>query len=124
MDSNTELNSIEQKVLEFFLAKRRGSTPESGIGLNGIIVSSRDYSGVGFMTELDRSETLRVGSQTESYTWGDIGGKLNSSLESGYLVFVEKGHVSAIEGFVYGEAEWPQKIEEIEIYPYDGTTYT
>ncbi len=123
MKSDARVNRLERKVLEFSLPRIQKSAPDLGIDVSVVTVSRRDYTGRGFFTYLDRSELLHVGSQTESYIWGEVAGKVNTSVITGYLIYIENGYVATIEGFSYGDNEWPQTIEEIELYPYDGVNY-
>jgi hypothetical protein len=38
-----------------------------------------------------------------------------SKLETGYLIYIDDGFVTTVEGYTYGD-EWPHQIEQIELY--------
>ena len=69
------------------------------------------------MTDFEKSEKLRVANPTEPSPWRDIIGKLDSSFDCGFLVFVADGYVEALEGFGYDDG-WPESIGKIELYPF------
>jgi hypothetical protein len=35
--------------------------------------------------------------------------------ETGYLVYIDDGYVTSVEGYTYGD-EWPDQIEQVELY--------
>jgi hypothetical protein len=68
------------------------------------------------LTEFERSEDLKVFATGVSLRWGKIGARLNAAkLETGYLVYVDDGYVTTVEGYTYGD-EWPDQVEHIELY--------
>ena len=58
---------------------------------------------------------LKVESDDSSYKWGKLGAKLNGTIDTGYLIYVDCGYLHALEGYTYAE-EWPEDISEIETY--------
>ena len=51
-----------------------------------------------------------------SLRWGEVGARINAAcIETGYLVYVNRGQITAVEGYTYGE-EWPGRVESIEWY--------
>ena len=51
-----------------------------------------------------------------SLRWGKIGARLNvAKIETGYLVYVDDGYLTAVEGYTYGD-EWPNQIDRMELY--------
>ncbi|AKU92477.1 hypothetical protein [Vulgatibacter incomptus] len=107
---------LEQKVIERMLADRGLNPLRSRVDFASVEVLDRWFSGVGFMAEFVDSEELQVFDAEVSLRWGDVGARLNSErIETGYLVYVDAGRVSTIEGYTYGD-EWPEQVEKFELY--------
>ena len=68
------------------------------------------------MTDFERSEELKLFDDSVSLRWGKVGARLNADqIETGYLVYVDDGYVTTVEGYTYGD-EWPGSVERIELY--------
>ena len=109
------LSDLEKTLIKKFVEKKFVSLQDEESFFSSLNVESRDFTGVGFSVNLKKSEKLKVGDTSESYIWGDLGAKLNSSLDTGYLFYVENGYLISIEGYTYAE-DWPDSISEIEVY--------
>jgi hypothetical protein len=109
-------NELERLVIARMLADRELKPIRSSVNFDRVIVSDRGLSGAGFLTELEPSDELRLFDSGVSLRWGEVGARLNASkVETGYLVYVDDGYVTAVEGYTYGEP-WPDAIDEIELY--------
>jgi hypothetical protein len=113
--SSVELSEIERIVIKQFLASIGVSIESETDFFSDLSIRNREFTGVGFVTDLELSVKLQVSEKSESYKWSDLGAKLNSSIDTGYLVYVENGYVTAIEGYTYVE-DWPCSIFKIETY--------
>lgn len=109
------LNDLEKTLIRQFMDRKAVSLQDEESFFSGLNAESRDCTGVGFIVTLKQSEKLKVDDAGESYKWGDLGAKLNSSLDTGYLFYVENGYLVSIEGYTYAE-DWPDSISEIEVY--------
>lgn len=109
------LNDLEKKLIRQFLNRKAVMLRDEESFFSGLKVESREFTGVGFIVNLELSEQLKIDDGTETYKWGDLGAKLNSSLDTGYLFYVENGYLVCIEGYTYAE-NWPDRISDIEIY--------
>jgi len=109
------LNDIEKTLIKYFLKKKSVSLQDEESIFSDLSVENRDFTGVGFFSNFEKSEELKVGDISKSYKWGGLGAKLNSSLDTGYLFYVENGYLISIEGYTYAE-DWPESISEIEVY--------
>lgn len=110
---NTQLNNIEKSIVKHFLSSK-GIVVGGGF-FSDLNVSSRELSGVGFLTDLKKSEKFKIGEGNETYKFGDLGAKINASIDTGYLIYVENGFLDAIEGYTYAD-DWPEDIFQIDIY--------
>jgi hypothetical protein len=98
------------------LADRELKPVRSTVDFDAVRVSDREFTGAGFLTEFEQSEELKLFDDGVSLRWGKVGARLNASrLETGYLVYVDDGYVTTVEGYTYGD-EWPNRVEQIELY--------
>lgn len=110
------VSNIEKAVIERFLADPAMRPNRRSINFESVNVRSREFTGAGFITDFQRSDELSLFDESISLRWGKIGARLNASrTDTGYLVYIDKGYLSAIEGYTYGE-DWPAEIEQLEIY--------
>jgi hypothetical protein len=109
-------NELEKAVIGSMLADRELKPAKPAVNFDAITVRDREFTGAGFLTEFERSEELKLFDGGVSLRWGKVGARLNSSkLETGYLVYVDDGYVTTVEGYTYGD-EWPNQVEQIELY--------
>lgn len=107
---------LETAVLRAMLADADLEKIRSTVNFDKVTVCDRELTGVGFLTELERSDELKLFDSGFSSRWGKIGARLNSSeIETGYLVYIDDGYVTTLEGYTYGD-EWPEHIDRIELY--------
>jgi hypothetical protein len=114
--SEMAVNNLERAVIESFLADRSFELKKSTVNFDAVKISDREFTGVGFLTEFERSVELKLFEDKFSLRWGRVGARLNTSkLETGYLIYVDGGYLTTVEGYTYGD-EWPKEIEHIELY--------
>lgn len=109
------LNDIEKVIIKAFLLSKNISRDDDNSFFSDICARERDLTGVGFFTYFDQLEELKIGKDNETYTFSDLGAKINNSIETGYLVFVKDGFIDSIEGFTY-EEPWPKDVTHVEPY--------
>lgn len=110
------LEPIETAILET-LYEQKGM-PEKA-HFSDVAVTEREYTGVGFLTELESSEELRVSAEDVSFVWDEMGATLNEILDVGFVVFIKNGYVKTIEGYTFGTVEWPSNISDFELRPFN-----
>lgn len=110
-------SELEKAVIERMLTDGElAPISRSIINFNVVTVSDREFTGAGFLTEFERSEELKLFGLGVSLRWGKVGARLGASkVETGYLVYVDDGYITAIEGYTYGD-EWPGQVEQMELY--------
>ncbi len=107
---------LERAVVESMLADRELPVLSRTVDFEAVNVRDRELTGAGFFTELEPSDCLRLFEGGVRLRWGKAGARLNASkVETGYLVYVDDGYVSTIEGYTYGD-EWPNQIDTFELY--------
>jgi len=111
------LNELEKLLIRQFLEDEKIEIAKRKVNLDLIEVSARELTGAGSFTQLKKCDELKVSSINHSFKWGKLGAKLNSEkIDTGYLIYIEKGYIDTIEGYTYGGDDWPEEIYEIEIY--------
>ena len=86
--------------------------------LAGLVVTKREYSGVGFFTTLAVNAAARPIS-VSSLRFGDVEATIAGLQHgAGFLVFVEEGMLTMLEGYCYGES-WPAEIRELSLRYWD-----
>lgn len=112
-----ELNKLERALLEKFLEDPSRKPVRELLQWNLINVKRRAMSQVGFLTEFEPSQELKLFDDETSLRWGEVGARLNAAgIETGYLVYVDGGQVTALEGYTYGGEEWPSQVDAVEWY--------
>lgn len=116
MNQLMRANKLERIIISSVLADQALKVAKSEVNYDAVVVENRELTGVGFLTEFERSEELKLFDDDVSFRWGKVGARLNTSkVETGYLVYVDDGYLTTIEGYTYGD-EWPERIEQIEVY--------
>lgn len=109
------VNRIEKTLIKNFLLSLNISVDGDNKFFADVSIKERRLTGIGFFTDLEKSEKLKVGNEGETYIYSKAGAKINHSIETGYLVYVKDGYLDCIEGFTYGEP-WPENIAHIQPY--------
>ena len=116
MRAALKLTELEIFVLECMLADDEVQPHTRELHPEAVIVIDRKFTGVGFLADLQQSPELKLFDDGVSMRWGKVGARLNAKkIETGFLVYVDDGYLTTIEGYTYGE-EWPAKVEEVEFY--------
>lgn len=112
-------NSLEKTLIEKMLADPEVNPIKHTVNFDSVIVIERRFTGVGFFTDFQYSPETKLFDSSVSLRWGKVVARLNESkLETGYLVYVDDGYLTTIEGYTYGE-DWPEQVEKIEWYARD-----
>lgn len=107
---------LEKAVIENMLADRELRPLRSTVNFDEVTVSDREFTGAGFLAEFERSQHLKLFDDGVSLRWGKVGARLNASkVETAYLVYVDDGYLTTVEGYTYGD-EWPIQIDRVELY--------
>lgn len=104
------LDPLELAVLELVLVGDHPVLVTLRSQLEGIEVRKRELTGVGFVTELIvAKQTNKLPSGTR-LRFGDVEGTIPGLTHgAGFLVFVDDGVLTLLEGYSYSES-WPSNI--------------
>lgn len=112
-----KLNEIEKMALKACLSSYGVEIEDDDSFFSDISVSSRNFTGIGFTTDLYECRHLKI-DKPKARLWVDFYAVLNISIISSYVLYIEDGYINAIEGVCYGDVDmfWPEKIVKIEGY--------
>ena len=109
-------NKLERAVIERMMADENIKPRRRTLDFDAIGVTNREFVRLGFLTEFECSDELRLFDASTSLRWGKIGARLGpANVETGYLVYVDDGYLVGIEGHTYG-GEWPAQMDEFRLY--------
>ena len=109
------VTKLERAVVEWLLKDPQLHPLRAEVDFEKINVVARDFTGMGFLTHLEPSEETRLFEEGVALRWGQVGARLNTpKIETGYVVYVDNGYLSTIEGSTYGE-DWPESIDSSEL---------
>lgn len=77
-------------------------------------VISREISNYGFFTMFKIPENMDLGISNFKFHIGDIDGKVNDiDYAIGFILFIENGYISMLEGYCNVMDEWPKDYSKI-----------
>ena len=98
----TRITRLEAAVLSVFSASVREA---ARLVPGHLRVQRREIEPVGFFTHLEPSEATRVFPNNRNLAWSGLGARFGT-VDVGFVVFVNAGCVTMIEGYTYGD-DWP-----------------
>lgn len=119
MKSFLSIEPIEAAVLKDLFSQKNVLFEEEVI--SEIRIVSREFTGKGFFTDFDPSNRLKIGESKYNDRWLNTHATLNSTLVVGFLVYIDSGEITTIEGFTYGDDRWPDVIHDFQIEHFDVT---
>src|SRR5260370_30403092 len=103
-----QLNEVEQMTLQMLLAGDDDMLALLRAQSEAEIIMSRKMTGHGFFTDFAIPESVER-TTLRNFNIDDVYGNLSDGTEAGFLLFVRNGALSCLEGFTYGDDEWPQE---------------
>jgi hypothetical protein len=117
----SDLTPLEDQVVEMLV---RGDDDALRIlreQARNMHVTSRSNSGVGFFTEFEVSSGAPSLPGQPTFKIGDVNGTADNVHEGlGFLLYVERGVISMLEAYTYGES-WPTEVRGLKL-SYSNTT--
>ena len=110
------MNDIERQFLDALLSGDDPILLTLRDQLSKSKIESRELSGVGFFLNFSVPESVpRIGSGriVISDVYFDLEGIENGG---GAILFVDDGHVSMLEGYLYGDEQWPKEPHLTRVY--------
>jgi hypothetical protein len=112
-----EATPLEVELIARFLTDGKLDIRSRVLDSSALVPTSREYTGAGFLTEFQHSEKLKWFDAGTNLRWTGAGAWVNDErIDTGYLVYVDDGYLTAVEGATYGGEPWPSQITKAEWY--------
>lgn len=109
------LNKLEQEVIKNFFKLNRLFYHDLNQKIMASVVESRDYSSIGFITQLEVPNTLYFGGTSELSDKRGIEAYFNNKeVRAMFVLYIENGFVSSLEGRIE-DGYWPPKIDNFQL---------
>ena len=116
------LTELERRVLYLLLA---GEDPVLNVLRRQLLqcrATRREMTGVGFFTDLHVPHATPRLQNRSRLVFGDVQAHMAGLAHgAGFLVFVEQGALTMLEGYTNGDEKWPDRVEDLRI-TYEGGT--
>jgi len=113
------LTSLEKAVINKFL-ETNNMKPLSEKVLLDVSIRSRRFTAIGFLTEIETPELLHCALLPDTFAGGNVAAKINKGeVEAGFVIYLEKKNIKAIEGYDTRSELWPNEISCFDLYLHD-----
>ena len=110
------MTSLEAAVIQRMLADPQCTPSRRAVDpLAPLEVEERSVSQVGFITSFARNTAAKLFGDNTSMRWGKVVGRLNCEVDVDFVVYVDDGYVTGVEGVTFGGEPWPSLINEFEL---------
>jgi hypothetical protein len=109
----TGLTTFEADVMRYLLDGDHPLLARLREQASHTFVGSREYTGVGLFVNFESSHTSGFADVTLRF--GDVIAKFPGFGEAGFVLFVDEGRLSMLEGYMY-EGVWPDDVTEYALY--------
>ena len=121
-----EYNDLEKAIFEMNLAGNDPLLAELRSQFEKVIPGKREFTGVGFYLDLavkPGTQPLDISKFKNRVIFGVVGAKLGKdNIDSGYLIFIENGYFTLLEGYTYGDDKWPDDYLDFTMYYFNDQT--
>lgn len=106
-----DLSALETAAIEKLLEGTHPALQQLKQQAKVLRATRREHTGVGFFTEFEPGpDAVAVAALPGRLTIGDVDAAINGVADAvGFLLFVESGYITMLEGFAYGN-EWPTEV--------------
>lgn len=111
-----KLIELEKEVMKMLLDGNNEVLKSLRIQYEDAQIVNRQLSQKGFFTNfnINRDEQRLEGKK--SFQLGDVVGQLNNVKDGvGFVLFIKDGAITMLEGFTYGNENWPETILNYEL---------
>jgi len=83
-------------------------------------LESRKFTGVGFFTHFKVNVSILPVASGKTFQIGDVDAHVDNIVDAiGFVLFVEKGYLSTLEGYTLLADKWPNDYSKVALF-YDG----
>lgn len=110
-----ELNQLERAVLAKLMDGDHPTLTQLRSQLDDARVLTREFSGVGFFTELRVISSKALSDVSASIRFGDVLATFDElDHGAGFLLYVDNGVINTLEGYTFGEL-WPGQPSGVQL---------
>lgn len=103
------MTEFEIAVLDMRLAGNLPALQVLRAQRDRIVVASREHTGVGFFTEFSHPADTERLHAPRNPRFGDVFASIGGLKHgAGFVLFIDDGLISVLEGFSYGNETWPE----------------
>lgn len=104
-------NEFEKNVMTKFLDGEDDVLSVLREQYHNAIVKNREFTGKGFFTDYIIPNDIPKLKSQKSFQIGDVIGEIDRVEHGiGFVLFIKNGVIDVLEGFTYGDEEWPNLI--------------
>lgn len=108
--------SLEAAVIEQMLADPQCKPSRLPVApLVALEVEERSVTEVGFLTSFVRNTAAKLFGDSTSMRWGNLVGRLNCEVDVDFVVYVDDGYLTGVEGVTFGGEPWPSPVDQFEL---------
>jgi hypothetical protein len=112
-----DLNHLEGTILQFLLAGDDDTLRMLRSQLDAATFLSRKFTGVGFFTDFEIPTSIERVGKRQNFEIADVFARISGLVnDAGFILFIREGVISFLEGFTFGDEQWPTNFADIEPY--------
>jgi hypothetical protein len=114
-------DEFEHKLMNMLLAGDDEMLMKLQKQYQSATIVSREISDVGFFTKYAIPQRNDLHIDRKSFAFGDVDGMVDGKEGAvGFVLFVDNGYISVLEGYTCVIDKWPQSYDEIMLVYYSG----
>lgn len=110
-----DATNLESVVIRTMLNDSQLPLCRQSFDVSTLVVTDRNLSEVGFFTSFVRTAESKIFNEEISMRWGKVIGRINSSIDVDFVVFVDDGYLTGVEGTTFGGEPWPSEVLRFEL---------
>lgn len=80
-----------------------------------LVVEERSMTGAGFITSFVQNTAGQLFGDGVSMRWGETLGRLNAKVDVDFVMYVDDGFLTGLEGVTFGGEPWPSVVTDFEL---------
>jgi hypothetical protein len=109
------ISELEAAVISRMLNDHQLAPSRRTLEPSSLMVTERNVSEVGFIASFARTVGAKLFGGDFSMRWGKVVGRLNAAVDVDFVVYIDDGYLTGVEGCTFGGEAWPADVEEFEL---------
>lgn len=110
-----KISLLEATVITRMLNDPQLAPSRRALEPSALVVAERNVSEVGFIASFARTAGAKLFGDDVSMRWGKVVGRLNAAVNVDFVVYVDDGYLTGVEGCTFGGEAWPADVAEFEL---------